>query len=239
MSREKIIKNKTMAVESEPSLSATTKRLLGIRDFAPVSLEKKRQLLGSEERLAALAAIDTSTMPRRPKREMKHGIVLDVLQRRLLSSELLREHPLIYIGSGTDIEYPLALGGRQVIMVDTIFEDQTAIQDVVERVKKITSEEVRKGSDGKLTFAFDFGDGKEGVIVTFVSKPYMPDDSANGYSIPESTGAIVLFASQGPSGLVHSDEHMKSKLTNGGIILEEADVLRMRANKEEKIRLGK
>ncbi len=219
--------------EGTPSgLSANSKRLLGIRDFEPIPLEQKTQLLGSKERMAALEAVDTTTMPRGAKREMKRGIVLELLKQGILSSEVLKNNPLVYIGSGTDVEYPLALGGRHIIMVDPILEDEEAVQELVTRVENLTKESVDRDRS-RVTFTFDFGDGKEPVVVELVPKAYDPSLESAGYRIPDATGHIVLYATQGPAGVVSVDEAMKAKIVEGGAILQEAHVLKMGANHQE------
>ncbi|PIQ91731.1 MAG: hypothetical protein COV70_02140 [Parcubacteria group bacterium CG11_big_fil_rev_8_21_14_0_20_39_22] len=88
------------------------KRKLGFRDFPKRTIEEKRGLLGSEERVRALDAITTTTLPA-SKKEIKKGVVLEVAEQNLISPEVLRNNLLVYIGSGTDIEYALALGGEK------------------------------------------------------------------------------------------------------------------------------
>jgi hypothetical protein len=199
---------------------AKIRRMLGLRDFPKRTQEEKLKLLGSQQRLNVLNSITTTTLPI-SKKEMKKGAVLEIIEKRLLSDEILRNHPLVYIGSGIDIEYPLALGGRHIIMVDPIFVDETAISEVIERIKVACNKEA-KDDDGKLSFTFDFGSSNEDVLVELSAKPY--SNSNEGYVIPENTGAIVLYASQSPSGVVRVDEHMKSKLVENGIIIEDTTV---------------
>ena len=211
------------------------KRRLGFRDFPQRNFEEKKVLLGSNERVRALDAITTTTLPV-SKREVKKGVVLEIAEKYLISSELLRQHPLVYIGSGTDIEYPLALGGRNIIMVDHILKDEIIQKEVVEKVRKLIEEEPIV-SGQKIDFSFDFGNGKESVSVELVAKSYSPKD-INGYNIPSNTGLIVLYASQGPSGTVSIDENMKLKLTEEGVILEETRIIKTEENKEKIIELG-
>jgi hypothetical protein len=226
--------------ESAPrELSPTSKRLFGLRDFAPTSPEQKLKLVKSEQRMAALAAIDTTTMPRGPKREMKRGIVLEVCKLGLLSDTILKNNLLVYLGSGTDIEYALALGGRQISMVDPIFSDESAVQDLIGRIQNLGTENINQ-ENTTLNFNFDFGEGIEPVSVTVSPKTYSPDGVDDSYSIPESTGLVVLYASQGPEGVITVTEDMKSKIVPGGALLHDAEVIRFNEeHAEEQISLGK
>ncbi|MES2225682.1 MAG: hypothetical protein V4480_02635 [Patescibacteria group bacterium] len=220
-------------------LSATSKRMLGIRDFEPIPLDTKAKLLGSNERIMALQAVDTTTMPRGPVREMKRSIVLEILKQGLLSTEVLRNNPMVYIGSGTDVEYPLALGGRHIIMVDPVFEQQQAIQEVIDRIEHLIAKGMEKDRN-RLTFDFDFGEGSEQVVVELVPSAYDADLGSEGYALPDAIGHLVLYASQGPTGAVSISQEMKSKIVENGAIIQEADITKIARNRqEERISLGK
>lgn len=195
------------------------KRLLGFRDFPSRTQEEKTVLLGSGECVAALEAINTTTNPRK-KREIKKGVVLETLEKGLIRKEVLKSHPFVYIGSGTDIEYPLALGGRVIFMVDPIFEDPEAQKSVIEQVEKLIADKPEVTGQ-TLKFKFNFGEGKENVTVDLIAKPYIENDQENSFKIPQNTGIILLFASQGPQGSVNASETMKEKLADGGAIISE------------------
>ena len=218
--------------------SAASKRLLGLRDFNIFSPEEKTALLVSKDRLSALEAIDTNTMPRGPKREMKRGIVLEVLKQKLLSVEILRNNPLVYLGSGFDVEYPLALGAHKIIMVDPIFSEEDACEEVRSRIEDLGLSGVTR--DNKtITFEFNFGDGHESVSVDLIPEEYPMYAGETGYSIPETAGHIVLYASQGPEGIITVTDEMKSRVLAKGAILSDADLIRFDSNHhEERITLG-
>ncbi|MEI6553225.1 MAG: hypothetical protein WCO09_01530 [bacterium] len=218
---------------SSESKEQRLKRMLGFRIFPKRTPEEKLALLGSEERLRSLDAITTTTYPL-SKKEIKKGAVLEITERNLLPVELLTEHPLVYIGSGTDIEYPLALGGRDIRMIDPILSDERAKAELIEKIRQLIKEDQKIGDGQKLGFLFDFGNGKEEVSVELVEKPYSPED-AEGYVIPDNVGLIVLYAAQSPGGRVAVDENMKSKLVEGGAILEETTIIKPGKNGEENI----
>ena len=217
-------------MEQEPIFNEEAERsrareLLGLRDFPERTRVEKRELLRSGERLATFENITTNTWPVKKKSEMKRGVVLELVKKDLLTTEILQTHPLVYIGSGLDVEYPLALGGRHIIMVDPIFSDPQSEEEIIKKIKKIIEREVNKGFlTGQINFTFDFGVGVEPVIVQLVPKMYERDD--NGGVIPDQAGAIVLYASHGPSGRVEIDDSMRLKLIDGGIILSEVKVIK-------------
>lgn len=193
------------------------RHLLGLREFPKRNVEEIRLLLGSDQRLAALEAIATDTLPR-SKKDVKKGIALEAAEKGLISKEVLQGHSLTYIGSGTDIEYPLALGARIITMVDPIFADPKAQEEVLEKVKRLISK--TPVVSGKiLNFQFDFGEGQEEVTVKLVAKSYPYTEgvrAANDFDIEPDTGVIVLYASQGPRGQVSVRDSMKEKLSAGG-----------------------
>lgn len=208
-------------------------RRLGFRDFPERSEERKRELLQSAPRQAAFDHIDTNTMPR-SKREIKKSVVLEVIEQHLIPDGILRGHKLVYIGSGADVEYPLALGGRNIVMVDPIFSDPRAVQDTVSQVRRIVAEVVMEDTK-KLSFDFDFGSGPEPVVVELDERSY---GDGGGYDMPSEAGAIILFASQSPSGRVDVDDNMRSKLADGGSIISDTTVLTKKGDAIEEFELG-
>lgn len=173
---------------------------LGLRAFPKRSFEEKMKILGSKEKVSALDAIETTTKPL-AKKEVKKGIVLEILENNFISSELLKNNPLVYIGSGADIEYPLALGARNIVMVDVYFghsnfKDKLKVE-VIDRIKKLIAKNPEI-MENKLEFQFDFGQGKEKVTVELNGQMYpFSEESRMGkdYAIQDNMGAIVLFAS--------------------------------------------
>ena len=129
--------------------------MLGFRDFPKRTDEEKKELLGTEQRMKVFDSISTTTLPV-SKKEMKKGAILEIIEKKLLSDKILRDHPVVYIGSGTDVEYPIALGGRNIVMIDPILADEQAIKEVLEKIKRVTNQETQN-DNGKIVFSFDFG----------------------------------------------------------------------------------
>jgi hypothetical protein len=110
------------------------RQLLGLREF---DQRKPEDFLKSGQRRAAWSAIRTNTLPT-TKADMKRGVVLESIHRRLLPENIFKTHPVVYIGSGVDVEYPLALGARYIVLVDPIFTSHDAIRNVVKKVEVLT-----------------------------------------------------------------------------------------------------
>ena len=198
------------------------KRMMGLRDFPKRTVEDKKALLGSDRRVSVLDAITTTTNPA-SKREVKKGIVLEAVEKGLVSSELLRQNPVVYIGSGTDIEYPLALGGRNIIMVDPLLGHEEARQELIQKIERIISEDPLM-EDKVISFKFDFGNGPEDVKVELVTKhyPYSEDRrTEDDYDLPEEIGAAILYA---PAGVIIDDSKVRERLTDRGVIINEYTV---------------
>jgi hypothetical protein len=221
-------------MEKPPTFSASSKRLLGLREFDPTEPAELKDLFGSDERISIWNSIETDTYPRGPKREMKKNLVVEVLKKKLIDEELLKENPVVYIGSGVDIDYPLSLGARNITMIDPIFCDEAAIQDIKGRIERFKPEKI---SENRFKFDFDFGKGKESVNMTLSPETY--GQETGSAILPERVAAILLFASQSPAGTVEPDEVMKKRLARGGLILNNADVIKITDQGEEKIRLGR
>ena len=198
------------------------KRLMGLRDFPLRTVDEKRALLGSDSRVFVLDAISTTTNPA-SKREIKKGIVLEVTEKGLIPEEVLKHNPIVYIGSGTDVEYPLALGGRNIIMVDPLLGHEEARQELVQKIEGIIADNPLI-EDKVISFKFDFGNGPEDVKVELVTKhyPYSEDRrTEDDYDLPEEIGAAILYA---PAGVIIDDSKVRERLTDGGVIINEYTV---------------
>lgn len=220
-------------------------RLLGLdRKYQGFTDESLRQYLPSEERRSAYERIETSTLPKKRKIEQKKNIVAEVLQNVLIPEEILKEKSTVYLGSGTDIEYPLALGARNIEMVDYIFEDERAKEEVIARLNAVNVRNIRI-SNGGIKFDFDFGQGLELVSVALEPKAFDPHGDVmlakiDPYLPPEEIGLIMCFAAQGPAGTIDLNDDIKSKLAPGGIMLIDENLIRINkeTGEETKTRLG-
>jgi hypothetical protein len=181
--------------------------------------DEKEKLLKSKERMSTYKNIDTTTNPRQEKIKQKKGIISEIVRGGLISEGILKNFSTVYIGSGVDIEYPLALGARKIEMVDPLFEDQKAVDYIIEKLSSLLGKEITQDEEGVLNVLFDFGDGPETLSIRLVSKPYHQEISGlekpkEMYLLPDKIGLILLFASY-----VDPDKNMESHIVEDGGIL--------------------
>lgn len=223
-------------------------QLLGLdREYDVIKDTEKEALLKSEERIRAFEKIETTTNPPKARIKQKQGIVSETIKKSLISEEVLKNEPMLYFGSGTDVEYPLALGGRNIVMVDAMFKEDKGGQEVrdyiLQRLRKLTHKEIAV-EDDSFVFDFDFGEGVEKVKVELVGvelpSPYTPEEEreklSEGYGkLPEKVGIVLRFASGGMT----LDE-IKPRVVEGGVTLSEDYLSRKnKADEWEGSRLGK
>ncbi|MSU54761.1 MAG: hypothetical protein EXS48_02955 [Candidatus Staskawiczbacteria bacterium] len=204
-------------------------RLLGLdKKYDVIKNEEKETTLKSPERIKAFESIDTSTNPRRSNIEKKQGIISEIIKKGLVSEEVLKNNPLLYLGSGTDVEYPLALGSRKIIMADFMLQDVEVRQYIADRIKSLINKEVTVEGD-EFVFNFDFGEGEEVVRVKFIGQELASQYNENheklldefDKQIPDNVGIVIKYASHGPAGSIIIDDKTKAKIIDGGVILEE------------------
>ncbi len=209
-------------------MSPSSLRLLGLdRNWKPLEGERKA-LLGSEQRMMAYDAIDTNTIPRQPNIEKKKGIVAEVLEKHLIPDDILKGKKTVYIGSATDVAYPLALGARNIILVDPCFSQNEWRNALGDRIKALVGEGVTEEED-VFTFEFNFGQGDETVRIQVTAQEYIPEEfrktQASSFELPEDTGVVMLFATQGgASGAVVVTESLLSKVDSHGAVIQDADL---------------
>ncbi len=228
---------------SDEEMTRRARQLLGL-DFnwqLPHEAEKN-SLLRSEGRVNAFDTINTTTNPRGENIKKKQGIIAELLRKKLLYEGHLINKPTVYIGSGDDIEYPLALGARKIELVDPIFSDEEFKKRTVAKIANLfDSVQIQ---DDIITGMFDYGDGLEPVTVRLVDLPLRQDimhsdQSEDSYILPQDIGHILLFASQGPSGAIECDENMQECITDGGAIVNGAVLLKKMHEGMKKIELGR
>lgn len=219
--------------------------LLGLdRIYNMLSEKEKSIFLESAERIRAFDNIDTSTNPRKQKIKQKKGIVSEILKSNLIPENILKNYPLVYLGSGTDIEYPLALGARKIIMVDCIFKQREAVADIFKKIKQLTGKDPILESNG-FSFEFNFGNGGEAIKIEISSNAFNPQDKEmeaefGKFVPPQKIGMILFFASHGPRGSIILDNETQSRVVEQGIILSE-DFFQKKIGKDnnwENLQLG-
>ena len=203
-----------------PGLSASSKRLMGLKEFKKLNETEEKNLLQSSDRFNAYSQVSTTTSPRTHKIEYKKGIIREVLKQKLIPDNILTQDATVYLGSGTDIEYPLALGARNIWLLDPIFQNEEAKDMVLKQVEKILTENAHLDGD-HLVFNFDFGNGKEITQIHFESKLYGIED----VDLPKNIGLVIKFASQGPHGQIRIGNDIEENMTKDCLVLEESRLI--------------
>lgn len=134
-------------------------------DYSPTA-EKIDSLFPSSDLCRSVNSINSLSADPEVAIVHKQRTAIEIRERKLLEDKILSEGATIDVASGTDIAYPLSLGSRHIVMVDPIFADDVAKEEVKQVVSSITGELPQETASG-LEFAFDFGDGGETVRVEF------------------------------------------------------------------------
>lgn len=138
------------------------------------------------------------------------------LRNRLQQEGIVQKEKMKYIGSGLDIQYPLLLGGRNIILVDSIFQEDQHLPDLLERIKKYDPEAqlTKEESNSTIHFLFDFGKGKEQVAIQVVPQSFQ--------SLPkqEPIGVLITYC-LGPNNIFYYPKLLKSVVERGYILTNE------------------
>lgn len=194
----------------------------------------------------AFASMSAETTPKVDAIDYKRRIVQEVTTRNLLPIDILREYPTVYVCSGLDIEYPLLLGARKIVMVDPIFEDEAELSSLQERLKGITQSDIQVDSD-TFSFEFDFGEGRENVDVSCAGVLYSrqgtesfremlsaiprsktldlgPPQREFQYFKPPAVIGMLLGFRTAPGADIDDNEEALSRLIKGGVILVDSSL---------------
>ncbi|MBI4250119.1 hypothetical protein HY622_00835 [Candidatus Uhrbacteria bacterium] len=106
----------------------------------------------------------------------KRAFVVDIRTDKLIDEEIFKKYPTVYVGARKDIEFPLCLGSRTIMMVDPELHDPKICTEVEDRISKIITHQPEWVGDG-LRFKFDFGQGEEDVLITFHSELFLSPEA--------------------------------------------------------------
>ncbi len=222
------------------------RELLGIRSFESVSDEKLKELFKTDDLMSAYQNLYTTTGEtfagdigkiKAGKIEAKKGNVREILMTKMISEEILKNLPTVYLGSGADIEYPLAIGSRKIVMFDPIFKNQESKKELIDRIEKIINEKLSDGLTNDFSFLFDFGNGDELVEVKIIPEYYTKKTSTE---LPKKVGLVIMFASQdGQYGRIAVEDNLEKKIVDGGAILTDHAFTIIKNGRKEVTELGK
>lgn len=100
---------------------------------------------------------------------------------------------VVYLGSYTDIHFPLSMRGRSITLVDPVFRDEPEMLDQLKsEIEKYGEFTMTQEDDAyHFAFEFDFGQGKEPVNVTLLPQ------GAEEYSPTSEIGMLLSFKGNG------------------------------------------
>ena len=113
----------------------------------------------------AFNQIDAATMPRKEAIKHKKAVILEIKRKNLIDKEVLKNYWTVYVGSGTDFEYPFLLGARSIVLVDPGFQLESEIEKVRQKVKFMAGEKYIEVSDHEFKFTCNLGEGDEIVTI--------------------------------------------------------------------------
>ncbi len=187
--------------------------------------ERIKTLLPTEDLQRAFERLATATMTMYNLATLeKKRAVLEMRERGFLDEGLLRRFPAVYEASGTDIEYPILLGGRNIIMVDPFTLRETGRQRVEDVITALAQGRAEKMNDYSFSFPFDFGSGEEHVTIRLDPRAYADEgapsaaferDQVERFVSPAETAMLLAF--QGSD--IGADTKSVESLIPGGLVV--------------------
>lgn len=187
---------------------------------ASLTIERINKVLPTEDLRRTFASMKAQTMSLHNLAVLeKQQNVIEIRENDVFTEQILRDFPLIYIGAGVDIEYPLSLGSRRIVMVDPILKEPIRIQNIRQKISVLAAGDFSEDKAG-FHFSFDYGQGDESVIVSVDPRAYVginsePIEGVERFVPPEKIGAILVFQSEDPS----KDYDTVLRIVPGGVIL--------------------
>ena len=129
-------------------------------------------------------------------------------------------YPALYIGSNTDIEFPIILGARKIILLDPCFKDENKVNAVFQKIIQYDISEnaaIKKISNKHhhIKYQFDFGEGIEDCYIDILSLGY------DEYQPFIPLGYIIEFNSNLDHTLCKPE--LLTKLINNGLIINNVE----------------
>lgn len=145
-----------------------------------------------------------------------HKIRLGLRLVDYIESTGIQKYPAVYLASGLDLEFPLVLRARRIIMIDPIFANENNIGIIRQKILKydqngFTEKQISK-FHSHFTFQFDFGYGLETVHLDLFARTYQD------FNYLSPIGFIIEFNNELDHCLFKSE--LLSKLIMNGIIID-------------------
>ncbi|GEM_PF-2079462 len=213
--------NEAGFVKKQPAFKPDNR--LGQGEETDEERERADKLFTSNDRREAFRRLSVTTALELEQAMLhyKKKVLLDLLGKKEVNQNIVREHKTVYLGASTDIEYPLCLGGRNIVLVDPTFKDEVGRLLILNKIKDMGGHEPTKISEDEYSFLFDFGNGVEAVSVELVGKSYASREEFSEYKMPDKVGLILSFITpSGPTAGHPLDARVvRDKLVAGGMIL--------------------
>lgn len=212
--------DKKVSVEESIDSNETTHEMFGNQKLFDIENNKKEKILPTQDLKNAFYKMKASTMPPIGALSEKREIVASMREGRYIDENVLKERKTIYVASGVDVEYPILLGARKIVMVDP-YIDANSIKEIEERIINISGK-YEKTQTGYL-FEVDFGGGKEMVNLEIELSWYGPvfgdvsEKDHKKFEFSQNTGLVIGFASGGP---LDRDPNLVKNLPSGSYIYD-------------------
>lgn len=141
----------------------------------------------------------------------KRRWVLELNERRIIPAHCLRELPTLYLGAGYDLNYPLALGCKHVIMQDFGYNRNTQGHEIYEPKSIIAEAEEQLGITGRWISDKSVRFDLYNVTVDFESGRFPTE-----HSLPAKLGVVLGFNSWG----ICNHRDALDRLVSSGILLD-------------------
>jgi hypothetical protein len=126
-----------------------------------------------------------------------------------------RDGTVAYIGSGTDWEFAVALGAKNIDMVDMMFSDDEGSQRLLEKCKEFDPDARFDPETQTVHFGVNLGKGSEPITLKLHggdASRYEPDTQLKG--VIEIAGPTKGYGADGPVL-----PHVKKKMAPGGKVV--------------------
>jgi len=157
---------------------------------------------------------------KQPKFESNtHKIRLGLNLNNFIVNTNISHYPAVYLASGLDLEFPLILRARRIIMMDPIFLEEDNVNKIIQKIHKYdTSGFTHKkisAFHNHFTFNFDFGYGQELVHLDLFAKTYQE------FNYLSPIGYIIEFNNDLDHCLYKAD--LLERLVTNGLIIDNTD----------------
>ena len=216
-------------VETPEQYQARMKVLGQDKTKLQIDLQAVERLFPTKASRRIFEQIDAATGGHESAIKHKQQTILEIRNKKLPDQAILDGNPVVYVGSGIDWEYPVCLGGREIILVDPILGNENSIRQLKERIKGATGSEPTT-KDGGLQFLVDFGTGDEKISIKLEPALYCSpefqerlkingEDKLSRFQPPEKIGMLLGFQFTGTDVEIDDDTETMSNVITGGFVL--------------------